>query len=229
MTTFLRRTLIANFGRRLYSVRPPSYFSDVNNIPEEFPIDKTTSNGAINDSVKYPTGNDFRHDYDTRKQQREYDEYQDNSGKSIKELSSLIAMCGLTYIAVDNYINRIELQRSLTEIAAINQLKLHEQKVLFVSNQQKKEVRMLQERRDSARRAYKLTLHIALLRKQLEDAGIEPATIADALKEFESHVKVDNLSRNLGNLVFWLDDDSELKAYVPEVIEYDKRRVSSEK
>lgn len=56
----------------------------------------------------------------------------------------------------------------------------------------KRDLAMLQERREVAKRDFKMGLHIAMLRKQLLDAGMKPVDLEEAVKEFENSVKADN-------------------------------------
>lgn len=67
---------------------------------------------------------------------------------------------------------------------------------------------MLQERREVAKRDFKMGLHIAMLRKQLLDAGMKPVDLEEAVKEFENSVKADNSIKNVTGQYLWLDDKS---------------------
>lgn len=60
---------------------------------------------------------------------------------------------------------------------------------------------LLQERREIAKRDFKMSLHIAMLRKQLMDLGVSPIELDLAIKEFEKSVKLDNsIKKSLDNI-----------------------------
>ena len=53
-----------------------------------------------------------------------------------------------------------------------------------------------------------MSLHIAMLRKQLMDLGVSPIELDLAIKEFEKSVKLDNSIKNVTGQYLWLDDSS---------------------
>ena len=67
----------------------------------------------------------------------------------------------------------------------------------------------------------KMQMHIAMLRKQLTDAGMDPIDIESAIHQFESDVKID-ISANTVEL--WVPGDKEIKKYIPDPHEYSQRR-----
>ncbi|RCK67345.1 hypothetical protein Cantr_02928 [Candida viswanathii] len=143
---------------------------------------------------------------------------------SIREITALIAMFALAYIAIDNYTERIRLDKLHTETTAINLKALQIQQVNYQREKQAREVKMLQERKEFRRRDFKMGLHVALLRKQLVDLGYEPVDIDAAIREFEKNVKQDNSIKHVNNQYLWLDDKSDLKPYLPDPVEYDKAK-----
>lgn len=126
----------------------------------------------------------------------------------LREFGSLAAMCALIYLALDNYLNRIKLEKLNQEIVGLNIKNLQVQKANFAKALQKKDLLILKERRDSSRRAFKMALHIALLRKQLADLGCDPIDIEAAVNTFENKVKINNSIQNVSGQSLWLDDDS---------------------
>lgn len=127
---------------------------------------------------------------------------------SIREITALIAMFALAYIAIDNYTERIRLEKLHTETTAINLKALQIQQLNNQRDKKAKELKMLQERKEFSRRDFKMGLHIALLRKQLIDLGYTPMDIDSAIKEFEKNVKQDNSIKNVSDQYLWLDDKS---------------------
>lgn len=139
-------------------------------------------------------------------------------------LANAVATLALVYFAVDNYSHRIRLEKTAEELASINLKTLQLQEAQYVAARKKRDFQILQERKEMAKRSMRMGLHIALLRKQLEDHGVEPATIEEALKQFEQLVRVDNLIKNVLSQNLWIDDGSELKQYLPDYQEYDKKK-----
>ncbi|KAK6201062.1 uncharacterized protein RJT21DRAFT_31353 [Scheffersomyces amazonensis] len=133
-----------------------------------------------------------------------------DKGNTLKEMTSLIGMCILAYLAIDNYTNRIKLEKLTTETTAINLKTLQIQQTNFLNARKKRDLQILQERRDNDKRNFKMSLHIALLRKQLIELGVDPADIEVAIKEFEKNVKADNSIKNVSGQSLWLDDNSRM-------------------
>lgn len=127
---------------------------------------------------------------------------------SIREITALIAMFALAYIAIDNYTERIRLDKLHTETTAINLKALQIQQLNNQREKKAKDLKMLQERKEFNRRDFKMGLHIALLRKQLIDLGYTPMDIDLAIKEFEKNVKQDNSIKHVNDQYLWLDDKS---------------------
>lgn len=186
-------------GRSLQSRRytsPPSHFGDPNKIPQTY--DQNPAN-LIPQVPQTPPN---------QPQPGSHANYDRNS--SIKELSSLLAMCALAYIAVDNYTNRIKVEKLNNEATAINLKTLQIQQQNFLAARQKRDIQILQERKEHARRTFKMGLHIALLRKQLTEAGLAPLDIEIAVNEFEKNVKADNSIKNVNGQALWLEDTSRM-------------------
>lgn len=67
----------------------------------------------------------------------------------------------------------------------------------------------------------KMQMHIALLRKQLEDLGVDPIDIDTAVQEFEHSIKIDIV----GNRVeLWVPGENDIKRLIPDPHEYNKKR-----
>lgn len=117
-------------------------------------------------------------------------------------------MCALAYFAIDNYTNRIKLEKLNIETTAINLKTLQAQQANFLNARKKRDLQILQERKDQDKRNFKMGLHIAFLRKQLVDLGADPVDIETAIKEFEKSVRADNSIKNVSGQSLWLDDKS---------------------
>ncbi|CAK9440295.1 uncharacterized protein LODBEIA_P43950 [Lodderomyces beijingensis] len=146
---------------------------------------------------------------------------------SIREITSLLAMLALAYIAIDNYLERMKLEKLHNETTAINLKALQVQQLNYQKERKKRDLQSLQERRDIAKRSFKMALHIAMLRKQLSDAGVDPVSMDQAVAEFERSVKADNSIKNVTGQYLWLDDNSDFKPYIPDSMEYDKMKKSN--
>ena len=142
---------------------------------------------------------------------------------SLRELTLLVAMFTLGYIAVDNYVNRMKLEKLNSETTAVNLKTLQVQQANFLQARKKKDLQMLQERKDNQKRNFKMALHVAFLRHQLIQLGHDPIAIDKVINEYEKSVKIDNSLKNVTGQSLWINDDSELKNYLPDVHDYDKK------
>lgn len=134
--------------------------------------------------------------------------------RSMKDFTSFLAMCALAYFAIDNYINRIKLEKLNIETTAINLKTLQAQQANFLNARKKRDLQILQERKDQDKRNFKMGLHIAFLRKQLVDLGVDPVDIETAVKEFEKNVRADNSIKNVSGQSLWLDDKSRMYSFI---------------
>lgn len=196
----IRSTIAKSFHRFLTTNTPapaapppPSHFSNPKEIPEPF--------GA---------GTDTNAVYQQQQQQQAtpVPNTKPTQDGSIKEITALIAMFALAYIAIDNYTERIRLEKLHNETSAINLKALQIQQLNHQREKKQKDLTLLQERREIAKRDFKMSLHIAMLRKQLMDLGVSPIELDLAIKEFEKNVKLDNSIKNVTGQYLWLDDSS---------------------
>lgn len=188
--------MIRHFARTLRA--PPSYFSNPTSIPSQY--------GQSDQPQPEPRPNS------------EYEEPQ----LKLRDLTSVLGMFTLAYLAVDNYSSRIKLEKLNAETTAINLKTIQLQQQNFLNTRKQQELKMMKERDDVAKRCYKMALHIALLRQQLVELGVEPATINTVVQEFEKNVRISNSQQNLTGHSMWMDDSSPLKNYVPNYREYDR-------
>lgn len=194
------------------AVVPPSLFNNPGNVPQQYGVvsqkhpqnpEPEIINGSESENYPPPLRGD----------------------RSFKDLLSLLAMVALAYLAIDNYTDRVKIEKLNTETTAINLKTLQLQQQNFLNARKQQELKLLRERMDVSKRCYKMALHIALLRKQLEDLGVEAADINVVLLEFEKNVRVNNSVQNLTGQAIWLADDSNLNGYIPDYREYDKKGV----
>ncbi|CUS23113.1 LAQU0S08e02410g1_1 [Lachancea quebecensis] len=143
--------------------------------------------------------------------------------KPFLELAMLFSVLALSFFAVDNYRARLTAELRLEEQA----LKARQAQELIAkqlnAQRKKRELQILNERKLVQTRQMKVALHVAMLRKQLLDAGLAPASIEDALQEFERHVRMENSISNVSGTRLWVTDESPAKQFVPDVREYEAR------
>lgn len=156
------------------------------------------------------------HHYEDQSQQRHNSDF-------VKDLVLLATMFSLIYLTLDNYIGRIRAEKLQAETAAISARTKQLLQTRFKQQTQQRDVQILAERKKVSRRDFKMSLHIAILRQQLKELGVEPKDIDQALKEFDTSVKIDNSIHNVSGQALWLDDMSPLKEYLPDVHEYDRQ------
>lgn len=210
MTAFTNHSMLHRIWMRTLT-RPPSHFSNPARIPSQFGVEEPTQSPLNPTSETTP------------------DVFQglsglsDRSDKLLKEFLSLFAMVALAYLAIDNYMSRIKLEKLNTETTSINLKTLQLQQQNFLNARKQQELKMLKERVEVSKRCYKMALHIAMLRKQLADLGVDPADITLVILEFELNVHLNNSVQNLTGQAIWLDETSGLHAYLPDYHEYDKK------
>lgn len=141
----------------------------------------------------------------------------------------------------------MQLDKQINEMKTVNLKNLQIQQANFINARNKRDLQILQERRDHNKRNFKMSLHIALLRQQLIQNGIDPVEINSAIKEFEQNVKADNSIKNVSGQALWLDDNNRmypsfslsdfslsiltnflaLKLYFPDPHDYDKKKLDN--
>lgn len=126
----------------------------------------------------------------------------------------------MAYLAVDNYKSRVKIEKVSQETAAINMKTLQLQQQSFTGAIKKQELRIHNERLVMSKRCFKMALHIAMLRKQLEDLGADPTSIEQLTTEFENSVKMSNSGP--GSFM-WLDENSVYKSDLPDYRDYDRK------
>lgn len=132
-------------------------------------------------------------------------------------------MLSLAYLAVDNYSNRVKLEKLNQESTALHMKTLQLQQQNYTRATKQQELRMIKERIDSAKRSFKMSIHIAMLKKQLLDHGIDPKDINDVTEEFEKNVKVSNSAHNATGLAIWLNNSSTYSEQLPNYRDYDSK------
>ncbi|CAH2351541.1 hypothetical protein CLIB1423_04S00342 [[Candida] railenensis] len=212
MLRFGTRRLFSTGGRlKVQQVPPPTHFSNqppthFNNITTSSPI--SPANHTVNlENQQSPTTSPST---------------SSSSSKHLRELTILFTIITLSFLTVDNYINRIKLEKLINETTMINIKTLKTQQVNFNAAQKRKNLQIIGERRDNMKKFTKMGLHIAMLRKQLIELGHDPAAIENVLAEYEKNVKVNSSVNNVIDQVLYLSDDSNLKEYYPSIHEYEK-------
>lgn len=140
-----------------------------------------------------------------------------------RDLGSGIATIALVYFAIDNYLTRVQLTQAGFDRAVEQQKSLAVAQMTFNSARKKREIQVLNERKSFQKREMKMALHVALLRKQLEEAGKEPVDINTVIEQFEDKVKMEVSMANFTGTSFWLNGENDLKKYIPDSHEYDRK------
>lgn len=141
--------------------------------------------------------------------------------KPILEIGVVISLIALTYFAVDNYNERLKLQAKLND-QVIKSQQMQEVYMRQINAQRKKrELQILHERKTVLQRQMKMTLHIAMLRKQLIELGQSPVSIEAILQEYAKSIKMENSISNVSGTALWVTDDCAFKPYLPNGREYD--------
>lgn len=184
--------------------QPPSYFNDPLSVPRP-----------------YKSFNEQRSSSSTgQESQSSSDDIPPPNLRSVKDFALVFASLSLAYMAIDNYKSRIKIEKVSQETAAINIKTLQLQQQSFAGAIKKQELRFLNERMSMSKRCFKMALHIAMLRQQLTELGVEPKTIDELTAEFEKSVKMSNSGPGT---VLWLDDESRYKPNLPDYREYDRK------
>lgn len=197
-------------GARVFSrryVRPPTHFSNPNSLPSQFGDPEPEA------QHEFPGSQELKPDLAP------------NAPKDrlLKDLSTLLGMFALAYLALDNYSNRVKLEKLNQETTAINLKTLQLQQQNFVHARKQQDLKMLQERVDVSKRCFRMAMHIAMLRAQLVELGVKPVDINDVVAEFEKNVRINNSVQNLTGHAMWLDEASEYSGQLPDYREYDRK------
>ncbi|CEP62523.1 uncharacterized protein LALA0_S05e07536g [Lachancea lanzarotensis] len=143
------------------------------------------------------------------------------SRKYLQDLVTVISVLALSLLAFDSYRVRVKLEAKLEQDT--EHFKKTQDLVTkeFNANRKKRELQILNERKRVQTRELKVALHVALLRKQLEDLGVQPASVNQALQEFEKNAKMENSTSNVSGTRLWITENSPCKGYISDVREYD--------
>ncbi|KAM9924924.1 hypothetical protein OXX80_011065 [Metschnikowia pulcherrima] len=197
---------ITNSLIRPQRTRGPTFFDDPHHVPLQYGVDK------VQESAQ---GSAQHHD--------QLGGASATERRPLRDLSSFLAMATLAYFALDNYQGRVKAEKLNQETTAINVKTLQMQQQNFLNAQKQRDLRILKERSDVSKRCFKMAMHIAILKKQLQDLGVDPKEIAEVSEEFDKHVKVSNSAQNLTGNVIWLTDETEYKGLMPDYREYDRK------
>ncbi|OBA19948.1 hypothetical protein METBIDRAFT_79271 [Metschnikowia bicuspidata var. bicuspidata NRRL YB-4993] len=193
------------FPKASYFNAGPTFFNDPEAVPLQYNASKTSDSRTESTNTHEESANSL------------------TNKRPAKELTSLIAMTALAYLALDNYQGRVRAEKLNQETTAINLKTLQIQLQNYIKARQQQDLRMLKERVEVSKRCFKMSMHIALLRKQLMELGADPKDIPDVTKEFDKHAKVSNSVQNLTGNAIWLTDESEYKGLMPDYREYDRK------
>lgn len=199
------RRIGARSAQRFYSeevgksVTPPSFFHNEQNIPARHGEVAVAAPGAPEDSKEQ--GNS-----DTVNYFQSYKEF-------CKGMAYLGVGIGVLYTLFDQHERLEESERQLEmmkkkqrDIAV--QVQGYKTKLNKLATENAKKNVIVQG---------KMQMHIALLREQLREAGLEPVAIAAAVQRFEHDVKIDVQATAVD---LWVPGDDAIKQYIPDPHEY---------
>lgn len=207
--TGIQRLQLRQFSNTHYTGQRrqgPTFFSDPNSIPTQYNVPK------ILETVDEPIT-----------PSAEFKPNQQSGKNASKDFARILAMVTLVYFAVDNYQGRLKVEKMNEEITAINRKTLQIQQQNYLKARKQQDLRALKERVEVSKRCFKMSMHIAILRKQLLDLGVDPKDIPEVSEEFEKNTKISNSVQNLTGTAMWLTDDSEYKGLMPDFREYDRK------
>lgn len=130
-------------------------------------------------------------------------------GLSIHELVSLLGMCTLAYLALDNYNTRVTLEKAAaSKHAQLVKVSRSNQALVLAERKKRHQIETIRNKKET-RRSLRMATHIALLRKQLVEAGLDPISIDQSLHEFKNSAMQapDELT---GLLKMWISDNSRM-------------------
>ncbi|ODV87001.1 hypothetical protein CANARDRAFT_27337 [[Candida] arabinofermentans NRRL YB-2248] len=144
------------------------------------------------------------------------------SSDSIKELATSLPLIFLLSMALGWYIND-QIDREKEHERELKMLKKNQKEMLIQMQNYKKKVALhtVELTKKDVLIQGKMQMHIALLREQLIENGIEPVKIDQALEKFEEEVK---MQTTLTTIDLWVPGESRLKSYIPDAHEYANKR-----
>ncbi|GME71201.1 unnamed protein product [Ambrosiozyma monospora] len=137
--------------------------------------------------------------------------------KMIKEggigllLATLATMIVVVYMEQDDKIQQLEKQSAM--------LKKRQKEMLIQVQSMKKNVmsQVTEANKSNILTQGRMQMHIALLKKQLEDQGMDPVEVSTALDMFEDEIKMENSKQGIN---LWIPSGSSMKSYLPDAHEY---------
>jgi hypothetical protein len=213
----------------------PTYFHNEANLPEKLnqTDNKSVKIQAVHDAVKQTTGMESKivNNNSSAVPPRPLFSVGDVAGATSKNthnyFSSYKEFCkGMAYLGVGIGVTFFLFDQH-------ERLDESERKMEMMKKKQKEVVVQMQSYKnklnkiaiDNAKKNVvlqgKMQMHIALLRKQLIELGVEPVDIEKAIQQFEEDVKVD-IAANTVEL--WVPGESDVKRLIPDPHEYSQRR-----
>lgn len=124
------------------------------------------------------------------------------------DISILFSVLSLSFFAVDNYRSRVELELELENfrLDSLNQKEFS--KMELQGKFKKRELQILNERKNTQIKEMKMLLHIAMLKQQLEKNNIKDSiTLQQVHEEFNKKIRMDNSLSNVSGVKLWIDSD----------------------
>ena len=200
--------------QRLFSDQhyPPRFFTNSKEAPPSFPVHEThkepIGEPPRTENHIESVGNNLNYDNQTQT---------GSTGSSFVGRAYFIAIVALSYLAYDNFNYNVKVEKLNNELTTMKKA-LQVQQANFLNVRRNKDLQMIEERKDHEKKSFRMALHIALLRKQLAELGVDPIGIDSAMQEFEKSVKVDNSIKNISGQSLWLEDDSRMYLFIDTVL-----------
>ncbi|ODQ83025.1 hypothetical protein BABINDRAFT_79764 [Babjeviella inositovora NRRL Y-12698] len=114
-----------------------------------------------------------------------------------------------------------EFERRLTDQQTTYQKNLIQNFNKYQQHKKQRDMLFMKKDKEHMKLEMKLSIHVGLLRKQLQEAGIDPVSIEKAIEQYERDVKIGSTLTN-GSLL-WVDDASTVRPFVPHFKDYEKK------
>lgn len=140
-----------------------------------------------------------------------------------RELVTLLLLVAVALLLLFEYERQLrEFEHRLLEQQALYNRKLVKNFNDYHVARKQRDALFVAKEREHMKLEMKLSVHVGLLRRQLQELGVEPVLIEQAMQVFEKDVRIGNTLSN--GLLLWVEDLSEVRNHVPHFRDYDEKR-----
>lgn len=172
----LQASSLHTISIRAYATKPPTYFA--NHLSK---VDSKREFAPSPQNLFSPTRVSSLDRSSSDKSQSGNEGQSGSHGSSrlaaIRDLSVVLSIITLTFFAIENYRKRTLLEQRAEQNNITHMKRLATIQNTFNAQRKKKEIMVLNERKTTQKREMKMVYHIAMLRKQLIDAGLQPGKL----------------------------------------------------